>query len=265
MPELEYHRPKSLQQALELLGRARPLGGGTALTPRRAELDSVMDLQDLDLAGHELRAGRLVLGGALRLQALTEEIPGLPPAVSQACRLEAGWNMRNQATLAGSVVTGDGRSPLLAVLLALDAGVHLEPGEAEIALGDFLTGRPGSVEGRLIVALGLARGARLGYAGVARSPADRPLVCAALARLDSGPTGEWRVVLGGYGDRPIRVEAAEGALPRGGAITPGALAAAGEAAAAAYAAAGDQWASAEYRAAVAETLVSRLAQGMSTR
>jgi len=260
MPELEYHRPKSLQQALGLLGRSRPMGGGTALTPRRAELDSVLDLQDLDLAGHELRAGRLVLGAMLRLQALTDEIPGLPPAVSQACRLEAGWNMRNQATLAGSVVTGDGRSPLLAVLLALDASVHLEPGEAEIALQDFLTQRPGSVEGRLIVALGLARGARLGYEGVARSPADRPLVCSALARLD---TGEWRVILGGYGDRPIRVEEAEGALQRAGAVTPEAIAAAGQSAAAAYAAAGDPWASAEYRAAVAQTLVSRLAQGMS--
>jgi CO/xanthine dehydrogenase FAD-binding subunit len=222
-----------------------------------------MDLQDLDLAGLELRAGRLVLGGALRLQALTEEIPGLPPAVSQACCLEAGWNMRNQATLAGSLVTGDGRSPLLAVLLALDATVHLEPGEAEIALQDFLTQRPGSVEGRLIVALGLARGARLGYEGVARSPADRPLVCAALARLDSDPAGDWRVVLGGYGDRPIRVEEAEVALQGGGAATPEAIAAAGKAAAAAYAAAGDQWASAEYRAAVAETLVSRLAEGLS--
>ena len=259
MPELEYHRPKSLQQALELLGRSRPMGGGTALTPRRAELDSVMDLQDLDLAGHELRAGRLVLGGALRLQALTEEIPGLPPAVPQACRLEAGWNMRNQATLAGSVVTGDGRSPLLAVLLALDGSVHLEPGRAENALGDFLTGRPGTLERRLIVAVGLAHGARLGYEGVARSPADRPLVCAALARLDSG---EWRVVLGGYGDRPIRVEEAEGALQRGAAVTPDAIAVAGKAAGVAYASAGDQWASAEYRAAVAQTLVSRLAQGM---
>jgi CO/xanthine dehydrogenase FAD-binding subunit len=262
MPELEYHRPKSLQQALELLGRARPMGGGTALTPRRVELDSVMDLQDLDLAGQELRAGRVVLGGALRLQALAEEIPGLPTAVSQACRLEAGWNMRNQATLAGSVVTGDGRSPLLAVLLALDASVHLEPGEAEIALHDFLAQRPGSVEGRLIVALGLARGAELGYAGVGRSPADRPLVCAALARLD---VGEWRVVLGGYGDRPVRVDAAEGALQQAGAMTPEAIAAAGKAAGSAYLSAGDQWASAEYRAAVAETLVSRLARGMSTR
>jgi CO/xanthine dehydrogenase FAD-binding subunit len=262
MPELEYHRPKSLQQALGLLGRSRPMGGGTALTPRRAELDSVLDLQDLDLAGHELRAGQLVLGAMLRLQALTEEIPALPPAVSQACRLEAGWNMRNQATLAGCVVTGDGRSPLLAVLLALDASVHLEPGKAEMALQDFLTQRPGSVEGRLIVALGLARGARLGYEGVARSPADRPFVCAALARLD---TGELRVVLGGFGDRPIRVEEAEGALQRAGAVTPEAIAAAGNSAGAAYASAGDQWASAEYRAAVAETLVSRLAQGISPR
>ena len=260
MPELEYHRPKSLQQALELLGRARPMGGGTALTPRRAELDSVMDLQDLDMAGHALRASRVVLGGALRLQALTEEIPGLPPAVSQACRLEAGWNMRNQATLAGSVVTGDGRSPLLAVLLALDASVHLEPGEVVIPLQDFLIQRPGSVEGRLIVALGLAQEARLVYAGVARSPADRPLVCAALARLETSTAGEWRAVLGGYGRSPIRVEGAEEALQQAGEITPDSIAAAGKAAAAAYASAGDQWASAEYRAAVAEILVSRLAQ-----
>ena len=80
--------------------------------------------------------------------------------------------MRNQATLAGSVVTGDGRSPLLAVLLALDASVHLEPGTVECALQDFLSQRPGSVLGRLIVALDLALGARLGYRGW---PAARPI------------------------------------------------------------------------------------------
>jgi CO/xanthine dehydrogenase FAD-binding subunit len=263
MPPFEYHRPKSLQQALELLGRARPLGGGTALTPHRTELTGVLDLQDLDLAGIEPGDGRLLIGGTLRLQALAEGIPGLPPALAQVCRQEAGWNLRNQATVAGCVVTGDGRSPLLAALLALDARIHLEPGGEQIPIEEFLVRRPGAADGRLIVALGLPLAAQLVYEGVARSPADRPLVCAAVSRLAPAPEGEWRVVLGGYGDRPIRVETAEAALSGNGAASLEALASAEQAAASAYSIAADAWASAEYRAAVAGVLVRRRAQALS--
>lgn len=263
MPPFEYHRPKSMQEALELLPRARPLGGGTALTPRRTELPGVLDLQGLGLDRIQSGDDRLRLGGALRLQVLSEGVLGLPPALSQACRQEAGWNLRNQATLAGSIVTGDGRSPLLTALLALVVRLHLEPGGEQVSLEQFLAGRSGSPGEKLIAGLDLPPGARLAYEGVARSPADLPLVCAAVSRLGSDPHREWRVVLGGYGDRPIRVQAAEQALAATDTASPYALDTAGTAAAKAYSDAGDAWASAEYRSAVAGVLVRRLAQSLA--
>jgi CO/xanthine dehydrogenase FAD-binding subunit len=280
MPDFEYHRPTSLPRALELLDRGRPLGGGTALTPRRSELHAVIDLQELELTGQQVRGDRLVLGAGLRLQTLHEGIPGLAAAVAQACALEAGWNIRNQATLGGTVITGDGRSPLLAVLLALDAKLQLEPGGAQAPLEEFLAGRPSSAEGKLIVAVELVLGAPLAFESVARSPADRPLVCAAVSHLGSAG---WRVVLGGHGERPLRVRNAEAALEAAGQAPPGASEgasqtapaagagglwvaapeAAGRAAADAYAEAGDAWASSEYRSHVAGLLVRRLAAGMA--
>jgi CO/xanthine dehydrogenase FAD-binding subunit len=94
--------------------------------------------------------------------------------------------------------------------------------------------------------------ATLRYEQVARTPADRPIVAAAVGHTDGTA---YRVVLAGFGSRPVRVPRAEKALaaddPR----------AAGEAAAEAYAEAGDAWASAEYRSHVAAVLLRRLAGG----
>lgn len=257
MPEFEYFRPKSLEQALQLLQRAQPLGGGSELTPRRHQLQAVVDLQDLALGGHEQRGGRMALGGGLRLQSLLQDIPELPNALIQTCRLEAGWNLRNQATLAGCVVSGDGRSPMLAALLALQATLELEPGREQVALDEFLAGRARPWMDRLITWVEIAMQATLRYAGVARSPADRPILCAALARTAEAG---WRVVLGGYGPAPMRAVAAEQTLNQASAADwHHSVEAAGEAAAMAYARAEDSWASAEYRQAVAGVLVRRLA------
>jgi CO/xanthine dehydrogenase FAD-binding subunit len=92
--------------------------------------------------------------------------------------------------------------------------------------------------------------ATLRYEQVARSPADRPIVAVAIGHTDGGAL---RIVLGGFGARPVHVPRAEKALASDD------LRAAGEAAAEAYAQAGDVWASAEYRSHAAAVLVRRLA------
>jgi CO/xanthine dehydrogenase FAD-binding subunit len=168
--------------------------------------------------------------------------------------LEAGWNLRNMATLGGTILSGDGRSPLLTVLLALGAEVTLEPGRESLSLEDLLANRDELAAGRLLTCVRFAIPENLGYEQVARSPADRPLVCASVSHSGGdGPYGEIRVALGGFGAQPIRVTEAESALQRRGG-----LGAAVKAAADAYAAAGDAWASAEYRSEVAGVLVRRL-------
>ncbi len=247
MKPFEFHRPKSLDEALPLVRRLSPLAGGTWLTPRRRRLHGVVDLQDLALDGLRAEAAHVIVGAGIRLQTLVEIGEPIPAALAKACRLEAGLNLRNMASLAGTVVTADGRSPLATVLLAMGTSAVVEPGAEKLEI-EALWDLPGrDLSGRLIVRLLLPRPAWLAYEQVARSPVDRPVVCAAACGDGQGGI---RLALGGFGPRPILVplERAEAGL-------------ASRAAAAAYAAAGDAWASAEYRSEVAGILARRVAAG----
>lgn len=248
MSPLEYCRPKSLSEAVALVRHGRPLAGGTKVTPRRREIRAVVDLQDLDLDGLEFEKDDLLVGATVKLQTLVAAGDRIPMALAEACRREAGLNLRNMATLAGTIVSADGRSPIVTTLLALGTRGLLEPGDEDLSLDDLLDRRGEGLAGQLIVSFSIPWPAHLAYAQVARAPADRPLVCAAVA----GPGGkrshpQYRVALGGFGSRPIVIQVKKGD-PEGAA----------EAARSAYASAGDAWASAEYRSSVAGVLVHRL-------
>ncbi len=246
MTSIKYHRPQTLDEALELLEHGVPLAGGTRLTPSLRGVGALVDLQDLDLDQIEATESTLEFGGTATLQSLVDNGSRLPDALVRAARLEAGWNIRNKATVAGTIVTGDGRSPLLTVLLALGADLELAPGGDRISLGDALDRGADRTGGKLITAIHAANPGRLEYAQVARSPADRPQICVVVAIDHSEKLV--RIALGGYGGHPVL-------LPNDGGLD------AREAAHQAqtmYADAGDQWASAEYRSSAAATLVARL-------
>lgn len=254
MSPLEYFRPKTVAEALELLHKGIPLAGGTAITPRRSEVSAVVDLQDLDLDGLGLEGQTLVAGSGLKLQKLVEAGAPIPPALAAACRLEAAWNLRNMATLGGVSMAADGRSPLLTTLLACGAQIEIEPGGERIPLDDLLRTRGEEDGRRLITKVVIPIPNRLSYDQVARSPVDRPIVCAAVAeRTQEAGEGRLSVCLGGFGERPIRVEADKSWVGGDEGVE-----AATEAARRAYSSAGDQWASAEYRSEVAAILVGRL-------
>ena len=244
MAALEYHRPKTLNEALELLERGVPLAGGTHLTPRLRGIEALVDLQDLGLNKMAIGADNLEFGGMVTLQDLVAQADRLPSALVRTAKLEAGWNIRNRATLAGTLVAANGRSPLATTLLAMDAQLVFAPGDEVVPLATLLANadgsRPWASGRRLITAIQVEVPERLDYEQVARSPVDRPQVCAAVA------IGETlRVALGGYGGAPLLIAEPDGET-------------AAKAAGNAYADAGDVWASAEFRASVAETLVRRL-------
>lgn len=249
MPPLEYYRPNTLAEALSLLQHGVPLAGGTTLTAHRRTLQAVVDLQDLGLDSLDVSESWFRFGAMLSLQALVDAAERLPPALVQACRLEAGWNIRNQATLGGTLLSGDGRSPLLTTLLAMGAELDSAPGDSRLPLVEMLSLHTARSPIGLITAIHARRPDRLAYEQVARSPADLPQVCAAAVYFDG--TDELRVALGGYAEHPVLVHHASGRQAGGieGAV---------EAARQAYSGASDAWASAEFRAAVAGTLVRRV-------
>lgn len=251
---VEYNRPEHLDAALALLQRSEPatlpLAGGTALVRPSAMPIAVVDLQALGLNTLQVQGSLLVVGATATLEQLLNwtqaegaaHESGPSAILAKVIRHEATYNLRQAASVAGTLVAASGRSPFATALLALDAGLALQPGNESLGSGDLLPVRTERLRGRLIVSITLPLNARLAYHYVARTPADRPLVCAAAARW---PSDRVRVVVGGFGPAPMMIF--DGTEPDG----------AEAAARSAYSAAGDAWASAEYRSAMAGLLVGR--------
>lgn len=248
-----YHRPKTLDEALTLLTQPNrtPLGGGTLLSKATTDPVEAVDLQSLNLNTIEKQGNSLKIGATVTLQELLAS-ERCPEELKPAIKLEAPLNLRNAATVAGTLVSCDGRSTFVSVLLALDAKldqVKLVDSKIETRvsnIGDFLPLR--DLQGSLITSITIPLNTKLAFEYVSRTPVDKPIVCAALAQWNSGRT---RLALGGYGKSPL--------LAMDGTEAEGLESAARNT----FHEATDEWASAEYRMDVVGTLAKRCLEGIS--
>lgn len=242
-----YHRPQTLDEALTLLSQPNtvPLGGGTLLSHGTADSVAVVDLQRLGLDALQVSGNEFQIGATCTLQSLLEE-KICPPALKRALKLEAPLNIRNTATTAGTLVTSDGRSPFTAMLLAMDAKIEINVDRQTkiVNCGEFLLTRPGGLITSIIIPLNV----KSAFEYVSKTPADKPIICAALTQWNSGRA---RLTLGGYGKSPL--------LAMDGTEADGIQ----EAARNAYHEAQDEWASAEYRMDVAAVLARRALESLT--
>jgi len=240
-----YHRPQTLDEALALLTQpnTRPLGGGTLLSHPTTDSVEAVDLQSLGLDSINKKGNDLEIGATTTLQALLEN-ENCPETLKVAIKLEAPINIRNSATIAGTLVSSDGRSPFTTALLSLDAKLEQAIFDNSKVvhrisnIGEFLPLRSTNLITKIILPLN----ANFAFEFVSRTPADKPIICAALTQWGSNRT---RLALGGYGKSPI--------LAMDGTEAEGLEAAARNA----YHEANDEWASAEYRMDVAAVLAKR--------
>ena len=235
-----YHRPKTMDEALALLTQPNtiPLGGGTLLSKAAADSVSVVDLQALGLDSLRASGNDLQIGATCTLQALLEANE-CPEALKTAIKLEAPLNIRNTATVAGTLVASDGRSPFAAMLLAMDAKASvISDQKSVISVGEYLLTHPQGLITEIVIPLNT----KTAFEFVSKTPADKPIVGAALAQWNSGRT---RLTLCGYGKSPL--------LAMDGTEADGLDTAAQNA----YHEANDEWASAEYRMDVAAVLAKR--------
>ncbi len=263
-----YHRPQTLDEALALLTQPNtlPLGGGTLLSQPTADSVSVVDLQRLGLDSLRVNGTELLIGATCALQSLLES-NDCPDAMKSALRLEAPLNVRNTATAAGTLVASDGRSTFVTALLAMDAKVTVIGGQSSVSSeqSSVISNQPAlsKVEGSSVVSVGeyvltrphglitqiaIPLNAKFAFEYVSRTPADKPIVCAALTQWNSGRT---RLALGGYGRTPL--------LAMDGTEAEGIQAAARNT----YHEANDEWASAEYRMDAAAVLAKRCLESIS--
>ncbi len=240
-----YHRPQTLEEALTLLTQPNtvPLGGGTLLSQPTTDSVAVVDLQSLSLDSVSRKGNDFEVGATTTLQSLLEN-ENCPESLKTAIKLEAPINIRNSATIAGTLVASDGRSPFSTALLALDVKLEqaiFNNSKVEYRstnIGEFLPLRSTNLITKIILPLNT----KFAFEFVSRTPADKPIICAALTQWGSGRT---RLALGGYGKSPI--------LAMDGTEADGLETAAKNA----YHEANDEWASAEYRMDVAAVLAKR--------
>jgi probable selenate reductase FAD-binding subunit len=273
----KYHRPTNVDQAVTLLRQGAPhtvtLAGGTKLMASgRRDVEAVVDLRDLPLSYVRAHKTTLHIGATTTLQKLADA-PGLQHFSSgvlvETAGAVANRNIRNAATVGGTVASAGGENPLLTALLALDAELTVyasEPATPDessrcIPLAGFLNYRERLLRnGALITEVRLPLlvgplGAAL--ASVARTPRDRPIVCV-IARLElaEGIAANVRLALGGMATVPVRAREAEQLLERK-ALSDERMAEAAQLAAAGLNPPGDFRGSAAYRQEMARVLARR--------
>jgi carbon-monoxide dehydrogenase medium subunit len=182
MHAFDYHRPKSMKEALTLLRKvenAKLLAGGQSLIPvlkqRLARPAALVDLGALE----ELRGIKLE-GGTLNIGALTRhsEVAGSKdvaigiPALARLADGIGDRQVRNLGTLGGSLANNDPAADYAAAVLGLGATVNTN--KRAITADKFFTGlyetavRPGEV----IVSVSFPLPKRASYVKF-RNPASR--------------------------------------------------------------------------------------------
>lgn len=275
-PPFEYAAPATVDEALELLARygeeAKLLAGGQSLIPvlnfRLARPAWLIDLNRITaLHGISEVNGRLRIGAMTR-QRDAERSPLVvqnAPLMAQAMPHIAHTQIRNRGTIGGSVAHADPAAELPAVMLALEATLHLRSatGERTLPARDFFTGlfSTALAADEMLVAIDLPPlppGARCVFDEVARRHGDYALLgIAALLVIDAdGACTDARLAYVNGGPGPVRAAAAEACLT-GRPISAEVVKEAADLAAGEIRPGSDVHASAEYRRHLARVLTRR--------
>lgn len=147
----DYHRPASLDEALELLARLGPdakvVAGGQSLVPmmnmRLAAPAHLVDINDLsELARIRVRGDRLEVGALARHAAIAGSELALAhcPLLAQAASTIGHYAIRERGTVGGSLVHADpaAQHALVAVTLGAQLRLVRQGSERTVDAGEFL-------------------------------------------------------------------------------------------------------------------------------
>ncbi len=223
--ELQFHRPGSVAEALELLARhgddAKILGGGMSLVPtmtlglaRPEIVISLNHITELRVIAEDAAAGTLRIGGTARHNDVIASplVARHAPLLADAARHIGDMQVRNRGTIGGSVAHADPAADYLPALVALDASVVVRStrGERVIPAAEFFIDvmatalAPDELIAEIRVpSQGTARGA---YRRLTRVEGSFAIVNAAALVRPAG-SGASVVAIGGVAGAPVAVDA----------------------------------------------------------
>ena len=237
----EYARATSLDDAVAKLqaskGSAKLIAGGHSLVPlmklRLSEPQALIDIARIPgLSGIREKDGKIEIGaGTVHHEVATSKLLREKcPAIAETAAEIGDPQVRNRGTLGGSLAHADPSADYPAMILALDAEIHLKgPGgwrvvKANDFFQDLFT--VNMAQDEIIVSVQFAPVGTAAYAKLHQRASHYAIVgVAAALEVAGGKIQSARVGLTGAGSHAIRLTAVEQALA-GQAATPAAVAAA---------------------------------------
>jgi CO/xanthine dehydrogenase FAD-binding subunit len=168
-----------------------PLGGGTVLSQFDSDNISVVDLQHLKLDEVKKIGSMLSWGACVTLQSLVES-EFSPQAIKDSVLREGAINNRRTGTIAGTLVSQKGASPLGAALAVMNAQVITEPGGVSSEIKTWAEEVKPEIPNRLITAIRINTEIKAVYMDISKTPADVPLAYSAMS-LDREGIYRWAI------------------------------------------------------------------------
>jgi carbon-monoxide dehydrogenase medium subunit len=220
MYEFEYHRPGSVADAIDLIGKADDgsflAGGMTILPTMKLRLASPSDLVDLAGIG-ELR-GIKVDGGTVTIGAMTTHydvasssaVQGAIAALADLAGRIGDPMVRHRGSIGGSIANNDPASDYPAGIVGLDATVTTN--KRSIAADDFFTGlfETALEDGEIVTSVSFPTPKRAAYMKFPQPASRFAMVGVFVAETGGGV----RVAVTGAGPCVFRVADMESALAK---------------------------------------------------
>jgi aerobic carbon-monoxide dehydrogenase medium subunit len=272
--EFEYHRPKTVAEAVKLLRKvkgSRLLAGGHSLIPAMKlrmssptaliDISRIAELRGIKATKDGLRIGAMTTHAAI---AASDVVRKHCPILAETAGIIGDQQVRNRGTIGGSVAHADPGADYPTILLLLDAKFTAANGKerhisAEKFFVDLFTTSLKSSELLSSISIpAMDKGAAAVYLKH-RHPASSFAVVgvAALVQLKKGKCADVRIAIGGATATAVRATAAEELLT-GQAPTPANIARAADAVSEALENPfGDTYASGEFRVHLAKVMTKR--------
>jgi carbon-monoxide dehydrogenase medium subunit len=230
-PEFDYHAPRTVADAIKLLGDLGPdaklLAGGHSLLPMMKlrfaqpshliDLGKIPDLRGIAQMGNEIRIGAMTTeNDLLRSGLLAEKVPLLVEGASWI----ADPQVRYKGTIGGDISHGDPGNDHPALMLALDASFVLKgpKGERVVKAEGYFLGlfstliEPDEILTQIRVPIPAA-GCGWSYQKLKRKTGDfATAATAVLLQMKGANVAKVAVALTNVGPTPLRAQAAEAAL-----------------------------------------------------
>lgn len=136
IPDLKYHKPRTLNEALKLMREledVKPIAGGTDLIVdlkiERIKLKNLVDISEIrELKKIEISDEEIIIGASTTLQELieNEKLKSEIPVLIEAIENMGSWQIRNMATIGGNICNASPAADTAPPLMILNSKLKVK-------------------------------------------------------------------------------------------------------------------------------------------